>query len=58
MKDLGLATGCIIGISEMLKKAGFPKKLIPVINLILGIFYCFFFESYFWKDAILYIMVP
>ena len=52
MISYGIITGLIIALSEFMKRLRLNKKLIPVINITLGIIFGFVFINNGWKDAL------
>lgn len=47
----------IIGITEVIKKAGFPKKYSPIISVILGLFFGIFYLETLGEGIIIGLMV-
>ena len=52
--DYGVITAFIMALSELMKRTRMDKKLIPVINIMLGIIFCFIFVNNGWKDVLFY----
>ena len=51
--DYGIITGIIISLSELIKQTKISRKLIPIINIIMGIILCLIFTDSGWKDVLL-----
>ena len=53
MIELGVITSIIIAVSQGLKEIDFNKKLIPIVNVLLGISLCMIFENAGLKESAL-----